>query len=111
MKLLNLLTHLSLMDLPTLISKTSPFPILGALGGIFHLLPFNRTFCKQTVKIVIRHRIFWVCTVCPCPIKRPLGLYGLNKRLGISDACEAWRAFDRFFAASLINLMIQEHEW
>ena len=30
------LTHYSKMDLPTLISWTSPFQNLGVLGGIFH---------------------------------------------------------------------------
>ena len=38
------------MDLPTLIRRTSPFPILGVLDGIFHtfcICPnFNRKFCK-----------------------------------------------------------------
>ena len=56
------------MDLPSLISGTSPYPILGVSGGIFHFFPnYNRTFFKQTVKILIRHRIMrcliWVCTV------------------------------------------------
>ena len=68
------------MDLPTLISRKSPFKIIGVLGGVFHFFPnFNRTFCKQTVKILIRHRIMqcliWVCTVCLCLLKRTLGLY------------------------------------
>ena len=71
---------LSQIDLPTFISGTSSFPISGLLGGICHFSPFNRIFCKQTVKILIRHRIMrcliWVCTVCLCPIKRNLGLYG-----------------------------------
>ena len=36
------------MDMPTISSKTSTFPILGVLGGIFFFFPnFNRTFCKQ----------------------------------------------------------------
>ena len=30
-------THLSEMDLPTLISRTIPFPNLGVLGGIFFI--------------------------------------------------------------------------
>ena len=33
---MQLLTHLSRMALPSRISRTSPFPILEALGGIFH---------------------------------------------------------------------------
>ena len=32
---LTIFTHLSQMDWPTLINRTSPFPILGVLGGIF----------------------------------------------------------------------------
>ena len=31
--------HLNQMDLPTLMSRTSLFPILGVLGGIFHFFP------------------------------------------------------------------------
>ena len=33
---LNNLTHFGRMDLPTLISRISLFPILGVLNGIFH---------------------------------------------------------------------------
>ena len=40
------------MDLPHLISRKSSFPILGVLGGIFFPI-FKRTFCKQTVNILI----------------------------------------------------------
>ena len=32
---IQILTHLSQMDLPTLICRTCPYPILGVLGGIF----------------------------------------------------------------------------
>ena len=47
------LTFSSQMGLSTIISWTSLFPILGVLGGIFHIFPnFDRTFCKQTVKIM-----------------------------------------------------------
>ena len=42
----------------------------------------NRTFCKLTVETLIRRRVLrrpvWVCTVCLCPTKRTLGLYGLS---------------------------------
>ena len=45
------LTHLSRMDFPISIGRTSLFQILGVLGGIFHLYSnSNRTFCKQTVE-------------------------------------------------------------
>ena len=43
---------------------------------------FNRTVCKQTVENLIRRCVLrgliWFCTVCRFPIKRTLGLYGLN---------------------------------
>ena len=43
------LTNLSQMEFPTDINWTSPFPILGLLGGIFHLyLNLKRNFCMQT---------------------------------------------------------------
>ena len=38
------LTHLSRMDLTPIISKMSPFPILGVSGGIFH---FFQILIKQ----------------------------------------------------------------
>ena len=42
------LTQTSLMDLPTYISRTTPFPHSGMLGGIFHLFPnLIRTFGEQ----------------------------------------------------------------
>ena len=69
------------MEVPIFINWTSPFPILGLLGGIFHFYSnFNRTFCKQTVETLIRHCYTasdQFCTVCRCPIKRTLGLNGL----------------------------------
>ena len=59
---------------------------LGLLGGIFHFYSnFKRNFCKQTVEnLIIYHfikmrRLSWFCTVCRCPTKRTLGLYGLNE--------------------------------
>ena len=49
---------------------------------VFLFLFSNRTFRKQTMEILIRHCVLrclvWVCTVCLCPTKRTLGLYGLN---------------------------------
>ena len=70
------LTHLSRMDFPTLIRRARPFSILRVLSGIL-FSNFNRTYCKPTVTILIRRRLVWICTVCICPIKRILGLYGL----------------------------------
>ena len=40
-QLICLLTYLSQMDLPTLISRTSPFQILGVFCGIFLFLFFK----------------------------------------------------------------------
>ena len=80
------LTHLCPMDFPISINWKSSLPILELLGGISHFHPnFNRTFCRQTVKNLIRRhilrRLIWFCTVCRCPTKRVLGLYGLIKLL------------------------------
>ena len=59
---------------PTHIRKTSSFSILGVLGGIYRFCSnFNRTFCKQTVEILIRCRVvlrlLLVCTVWMCATK------------------------------------------
>ena len=60
------------MGLPTLISRTSPFPILGASDGYFQFLSnIYSTFCKQTVDTLIRRH------VCICPTKRTQGLFDL----------------------------------
>ena len=54
--------------------------LLFLLGGISH---FIRTFCKETVETLIRKRflrhLVRVCIIWLCPIKRTLGLYGLNR--------------------------------
>ena len=59
--------------------------VLKVVGASFNLFSiFNRTFCKQTVVILIRCRVLlhliWVCTDCLCHTKRKLGVYGLNAR-------------------------------
>ena len=82
-----ILPHLSPIDLSTLITWTSPFPILGALGGIFHFFPqnFSSTFCKQAVKILIRPCIkwclIWIYTFCLCIINRTQGLGQIKQYL------------------------------
>ena len=68
------------MDPSILINWTSPFPILGVSGVLFHFYSVsNRCSCKQTVKNLIRRRVLrrpiWVCTVCLCPRNGTLGLY------------------------------------
>ena len=58
------------------------FSNFRGVGWYFSYFPnFSCIFCKQTVKILTRHNIvrclIWICNICPCPIKRKLGLYGL----------------------------------
>ena len=58
--------------------------VLRDVRCIFHLYSnFNTKLCKQTVETMIRHhvrlrRLIWVCTICLCPRKRMLGIYGLK---------------------------------
>ena len=57
--------------------------VLRVIGGIIHFYSNrNRTFCKRIVETLIRRRVLrrlvWVCTICLCPTKRTLGLYGLR---------------------------------
>ena len=57
--------------------------ILRVFGRNFSFYSvFYIVSCKQTVETPIRCRflrhLVWVCTVCLCPTKRTLGLYGLN---------------------------------
>ena len=50
------LTHLCQMEFPSLIN----FRCKGSLGGTFHFYSnFDRTFCKQTVEILIRKSGVW----------------------------------------------------
>ena len=79
---INSLTVLSRMKLPTFIKWTRPFSSSGLLGVVFHSYSnSNRTPCNQTVESLIRHCSLWrlilVCTICLCPTKRTL-CYGLN---------------------------------
>ena len=57
---------------------------VSLLGGIFYS-SFNRKLCRQTVETLIRchilWRLIWVCTICLCPTKRTLGIYGLKMQL------------------------------
>ena len=81
-----ILTHLSLIEFPTLINWTSPILFLGLLVDILHFYSnFDRTFCKLTMENLIRCRmlrhLIWLCTVCQCPTKRTLGLYGLSSHI------------------------------
>ena len=67
---------------PIIRKSPSPFPVLWAPGGIFYFYSnFNGIFCKQIVETLVRRRVLWrliwVCTVCLCPTKRTMWLYGL----------------------------------
>ena len=61
--------------------------VLRVVGWYFFIFysNFYIKFCKQTVETLIRCCILWcliwVCTVCLCPTKRTLGLYGLTLHL------------------------------
>ena len=60
--------------------------VLRIVGLYFFLNSnFNRILCKQTVETLIRlrvlQRLIWVCTVCLCPTKRTIGLYGFKTGL------------------------------
>ena len=44
--------------MPILINWTSPFPIFGLLGEIFHFNSnLKRNFCKETVENLVRQHI------------------------------------------------------
>ena len=56
--------------------------------------------CKQTVETLIRHRfrparLIWVCTICLCPRKRTLGIYGLkcNYFAYLIRVAEIWEVY------------------
>ena len=61
------------------------FQFLGCWVVFFIFIPFNRAFCKQILKILIRRlalrRLIWTCTVYRCPIKRTPGLNGLREQI------------------------------
>ena len=86
-----ILTHLSLMEF----QLDQSFSVLRAVVWYFSS-NFNRTFCKQIVETLIRcsvlrhliwetlircsvlRHLIWVCTICICPTRRTLCLYGLK---------------------------------
>ena len=75
-------TLLSRMKLPTFIKWFSLFSSSRLLGVVFHSYStFDRKSCKQTMENLIRHyslcRLILACTICLCPTKRMLALFGL----------------------------------
>ena len=69
----------------------------------------NRTSYKQTVESLIRRhilrRLIWVYTVCLCPTKRMLGLYGLMGNFPFF-CC---RLLTSFFKIIFFKKYFQEH--
>ena len=61
-------------------------PSSRLLGRICHCIQLFSYFCKQTVENLIRRsvlrRLIRFSTVCRCPTKRTLGLYGSNIKQG-----------------------------
>ena len=77
--------------------------ILRVVGWNFSsLFKSNRNFCWQTVETLIRRhvlwRLIWVCTVCLCPTKMTLGLYGLTSWSCLSTFLKCFTFFQRFFS-------------
>ena len=80
---LNYLTHLRRMYYSILKDWIGPFQILLMFGGIFTFnLIIKRNFFEKTVENLVKRcvlrRLIRFCTVCRCPTKRTLGLYGLS---------------------------------
>ena len=68
---ITILTHLCIMELPTLIGRTSLFPIFEGYWVAFFILfqiLIELAVSHQTVKSLFKHRVLWrliwVCTVC-----------------------------------------------
>ena len=72
----SLLTHICLVDPSILINWTSPFPIVGCLVYVFICILF-----QIDIPVSILRRMIWVCTVCLCPKKWMLRLYGLTDNM------------------------------
>ena len=58
---------------------------LRVFGSNLHFyINFISALCKHTEQNLIRRRILrrliWFCSVCPCPINRMIGLYGLSRK-------------------------------
>ena len=78
------------MEFPKIIKWTSPFLFEGKLGSKFKFHSnLKSTFCAQAVKNLIKHHVLlhliWFCTVCQCPLKRMLGLNGLNESVHVNQ--------------------------
>ena len=81
------------LSFPNLINRTSPFPFLGWLGGIFHFYSiFLRNFCKQTVENLIRRVMasdLVLRCFCRCTTKMTLVLIGLTSSVNRINSGQA----------------------
>ena len=76
-----MLTHICLVDLSILINWTSPFPNLGESGVLFFIfILFGTEILLANSEDPDQTPQTWVCTVCLCPIKGTLDLYGSSDR-------------------------------
>ena len=83
--------------------------ILRGVGWYFSFLfKFWYNICEQTVETLIRcctlQHLIWISTVCPCPSKRTLGLYGLN---GKHTAIYIWLACSSFSLSLGFSYLLQ----
>ena len=68
------------MEFPTVINWTSPFPILGKLGGIFQFYSnLKRNLCKQTVENLVTCVCSGVTLFADVPQKGLWAYMGLKK--------------------------------
>ena len=80
----------------------------------FFFLNFNRPYCEQTVKILIRRhivrRLIRDYTVNQCPIKRTVGLNGLKYAIFLTNSILYKnidvRCFNSFNKRALLNCKI-----
>ena len=75
---------------------------ISVLRDVRWYISFVFKLCKQTVEALIRHRVrlwrlIWVCTICLCPRKRTLGIYGLkcNYLACLLRVAETWEVYCR----------------
>ena len=74
------LTHICLLPY----HRTSPFPILGVSGVLFHFkyllvdIPVSKQWRPWSDRCRVLWRLIWVCSGCLCPKNGTLGLYGLK---------------------------------
>ena len=100
----HVIAHLSRMNFPISISRTSLFQILEVLGGILHFYSnFKRNFCKETVENLIR---CWVLQglirffTVRCSTKRMIGFNRLTVRVENSVYSDQMAFLKRIYPGS-----------